>query len=105
MADEPISTEVPETVTVDRGADKKQLGDLNAEFADFWSEQDKGEAAAAPPAPGEGEKTGAAQETKETKPEPKPADRETKPPVTETKPPPVETARPPKSFTGDQVQP
>jgi predicted nucleic acid-binding Zn-ribbon protein len=69
----PISTEVPETVTIDTGADAKQLGDLNKEFADFWKEEDQGgeTQTTAPPAPD----TGAAQETKESKapPEPKPA--------------------------------
>jgi hypothetical protein len=72
----PISTEVPETVTVDTGADKESLGNLNKDFADFWTEQDS----EAPPAPG-GEQSGAAQETvkeapaKETEPK-----REVKPP-------------------------
>jgi hypothetical protein len=106
MADNPpISTEVPETVTVDTGADKAQLGDLNAEFADFWKEKDS-ETTTAPEAPG-GERTGAAQETKETKPEPKPAAQETKPSSTETKPTPVETKPPevkPKELTDDEVQ-
>lgn len=90
MADDnpPISTEVPETVTVDTGADKAQLGNLNAEFADFWKEKDA--ETTAPEAPGD-ERTGAAQETKETKPETKPPPRETKPSVTETKPPVTET--------------
>jgi hypothetical protein len=105
MADNPpISTEVPETVTVDTGADKGQLGDLNAEFADFWKEKDA-ETTTAPEAPGP-EQTGAAQETKE-KPEPKPAAQEPKPPVTETKPAPVETKPPevkPKELTDDEVQ-
>src|SRR6266403_607038 len=103
MADNPpISTEVPETVTVDTGADKAQLGDLNAEFADFWKEKDS-ETTTAPEAPGE-ERTGAAQETKETKPETKPAAQETKPPVTETKPAPVETKPAAKELTDDEVQ-
>jgi hypothetical protein len=100
MADNPpISTEVPETVTVDTGADKAQLGDLNAEFADFWKEKDA-ETTTAPEAPGE-ERTGAAQETKETKPEPKPTAQETKSPPSETKPPEV---KPPKELTDDEIQ-
>src|SRR6516162_5445361 len=72
MADDapvPISTSVPETVTIDTGADAKTLGDLNKEFADFWSEQDSGAPdTTAPAAPD----TGAGQETKETKVEPPP---------------------------------
>jgi len=65
MADDPpISTTVQETVTVDTGADKEQLGNLNEDFKDFWAEQDsktdlEKEPAGAPAAPG----TGAAQET------------------------------------------
>lgn len=104
MADNPpISTEVPETTTIDTGADSKQLGDLNAEFKDFWAEQDTGTTAepapAAPAAPGE---TGAGQETKEPPAETKPAKTETKKPVstldsayekpTETKPSSTETS-------------
>lgn len=67
----PISTEAPETVTVDLGVDKEQLGDLNKTFDDFWAEEDSKESPAisAPEAPTEGP----AQETKESKlPEPKP---------------------------------
>lgn len=102
MADNPpISTEVPETVTVDTGADKAQLGDLNKEFADFWTEKDA-ETTSAPEAPGT-ERTGAAQETRETKPEPKPTVQETKPSVTETKPAPVET-KAPKEVTDDEIE-
>ncbi len=102
MPDEPISTTVPETITVETGADKAQLGDLNAEFADFWKEKDSETTTTAPEAPGE-ERTGAAQETKETKPEPKPATQETKPTASETKPAPVET-KAPKELTDDEVQ-
>ena len=36
----PISTTVPETVTMDLGADKEQIKSLESEFTDFWSEQD-----------------------------------------------------------------
>ena len=65
----PISTEVPETVTVDTGADAKSIGDLNKEFSDFWAQEDtKAEEASAPAAPD----TGAGQETKETKQAPAP---------------------------------
>src|SRR5258706_1729046 len=91
----PISTTVPETVSVDTGASKESLGDLNKEFADFWTEKDA-ETTTAPEAPGE-ERAGAAQETKETKPE-------TKPPVTETKPAPVETKPAAKELTDDEIQ-
>jgi hypothetical protein len=86
MADDPpISTTVPETVTVDTGADKESLGNLNEHFADFWkSEDEKVEAApAAPEAPGEG----AGQETAKAPAETKPDLGETKAPVPETKPP------------------
>jgi hypothetical protein len=61
----PISTTSQETVTVDTGADKELLGNLNDQFADFWKEEDT--KADAPAAPGEG----AAQETRE-KPREKP---------------------------------
>src|SRR4029077_9500822 len=57
----PISTDVPETVTVDTQADKATIDSLNKDFADFWKEADA--ASDAPEAPGEG----AAQETKESK--------------------------------------
>src|ERR1700757_2438436 len=82
---EPISTTVPESVTVDTGADKESLGNLNEQYADFWKgEDEKTEAApAAPEAPGEG----AAQETAKAPAETKPALAETKAPVPETKPP------------------
>jgi len=36
----PISTTVPETVTMDLGVDKEQIKSLESEFTDFWSEQD-----------------------------------------------------------------
>jgi hypothetical protein len=82
MADAPITTTVPETVTVDTGADKEQLGNLQADFSDFWAEQDskadleKTSDAPAAPVPSEG----AAQETKVTaSAEPKPAAPEAKP--------------------------
>jgi hypothetical protein len=98
MADNPpISTEVPETVTVDTGSDAKTLGDLNAEFADFWKEQDA-QTEGAPSAPGP--ETGALQETKEPKPETKPPVTETKPVVPETKP----SETPPKTLTDEEVE-
>jgi hypothetical protein len=66
MADEspPLSTTVPETVTVDLGVDKEQLGNLEDSFKDFWEEADKADKAVpeAPPAP-EAPSAGPAQET------------------------------------------
>ena len=65
----PISTEAPETVTVDTGADPQTIQSLNSSFEDFWAETDsKADMETEPPDAPEG----AAQETKETKPEPKP---------------------------------
>lgn len=64
MADNPpISTTVPETVSVDTGADKETITSLTSAFDDFWSEQDT-------------KPTGPAQETK-------PAKAEAPPPPTE----------------------
>jgi hypothetical protein len=70
MADDtaPITTTVPETVSVDTGADKADIASITDSFADFWKEEDAKEtpeekSTDAPPAPGEG----AAQETVETK--------------------------------------
>jgi hypothetical protein len=57
----PISTEVPETVTVDTGADKESVQSLNQAFSDFWTEQDTGSSEPPPEAPSG---QGAAQETK-----------------------------------------
>jgi hypothetical protein len=75
--DPPISTEVPETVTIDTGADKEQAASLASEFADFWKEKDAEVGISdAPEAPGEG----AAQQTKESKAPP------SKEPETPTKP-------------------
>lgn len=69
MADNPpISTSVPETVTVDTGADAESIGTLNDSFKDFWKEEDSKESPAAPEAPGAG------QETKETKEKPQPVE-------------------------------
>jgi hypothetical protein len=80
----PITTTVPETVSVDTGADKESIASITDSFSDFWKEEDAKEGAPeekpsdAPAAPGEG----AAQETKvetpldKTAPEPR---REPKP--------------------------
>jgi hypothetical protein len=90
MADDaPISTTVPETVTVDLGVDKGQLGDLNKSFSDFWGEQDTGEAAppvkeAAPAAPAAPETP-----TKEVTPQEEVSPKETVP-ATGTAPEPVD---------------
>jgi hypothetical protein len=62
----PITTTVPETVSVDTGADKESIASITDSFSDFWKEEDAKEGApeekstSAPAAPGEG----AAQETK-----------------------------------------
>jgi hypothetical protein len=111
MADDavPISTTVPETVTIDTGADKETLGDLGKQFSDFWAEQDSGTGGAteAPAAPAEGGEGGAAQETKpEKQPEPKPEPPKPKPQAA-TPPPPVEPKpQPPaeKRFTDEEVE-
>src|SRR6516165_1589500 len=99
MADDapvPISTSVPETVTIDTGADAKTLGDLNKEFADFWSEQDSGAPdTTAPAAPD----TGAGQETKETKVEPPPKPKPEPPKEKAPSPPPKAD----KQFSDDEV--
>jgi hypothetical protein len=101
MADDvtPVSTTVPETVTIDTGADKETLGDLNKQFSDFWAEQDTAPASDAPPAPAE---EGAAQETKpEKQPAPKP--EPPKPKQQQATPPPVEP-KPEKRFTDEEVE-
>ena len=64
MADEPVSTTVTETTSVDTGVDKATVESLNQQFEDFWAGEDAKEEGA-PAAPGEG----AGQETKETKPD------------------------------------
>ena len=82
--DEPVSTTVSETVTTDTGADKQTADSLEADFKDFWKEEDS-KTDGAPAAPGDG----AAQETRETKAprrETKPDDHETP----ESKPEPKE---------------
>lgn len=90
--DPPVSTTVPETVTVDTGADQKTIGDLNKEFQDFWNEQDTGEPSSAPPAP----EAGAAQETPPPKPKEEPKAKEPAPVIK----PKEET----KSFSDDEVE-
>jgi hypothetical protein len=80
----PISTEVPETVTVDTQADKATVDSLNKDFADFWKEADTKEGGSdAPEAPGEG----AAQETKESVTPAKEPEAPTKPLETPSKTP------------------
>jgi hypothetical protein len=93
----PITTTVPESVSIDTGADQSELGNLNKAFDDFWGEKDGEATTDAPPAPGAG---GAAQETKA--PETKPAPAETKPPPLETKP--AEPKLPEaKEFTDEEI--
>src|SRR5262249_29438392 len=63
----PISTTVPETTTIDTGADPESIATLKESFEDFWKDQDAGQPETiAPEAPGP------AQETKPAK-EPTPA--------------------------------
>lgn len=105
MADNPpISTSIPETVTVDTGADPQSIESLKADFADFWKEQDQKEgetpaAEVAPAAPGEG----TAQETRPAKPEPKPVPVEAKPPISEPKPQISEPKPREKELTDDDI--
>jgi len=108
MADDavPVSTTVPETVTIDTGADKETLGDLNKQFADFWQEEDNKAGAEAPPAAPAPD--GAAQETKPEKqreppPKPVPPKATAPPPVQQTQVPPP-TATPDKRFSDDEVE-
>jgi hypothetical protein len=89
MADNPpISTEAPETVTVDTGADQQTIQNLNANFEDFWAEQDSKSSLEAEPPPEAPE--GAGQETKREaiKPEETAVKADVKLP--ETTPPPVQ---------------
>jgi hypothetical protein len=65
----PISTSVPETVTVDTGADPEAIGTLNDSFKDFWKEEDAKTGDEAPAAPGPSQET-----TKEPAPETKPVE-------------------------------
>jgi hypothetical protein len=80
MADTaPVSTTVPENVTIDTGADKASIESLSSAFDDFWkSEDSKAETPEPPEAPAAGG------ETKPPKEEPKP---ETKPDEGEGQPP------------------
>jgi hypothetical protein len=55
----PVSTTVPETITVDTGASPEDLGKLKDDFKDFWAEQDDEQ-----PQPKAPEAPGPAQETK-----------------------------------------
>jgi len=81
----PVSTTVPETVTIDTGASPEDLNQLKANFKDFWDEADSGTPSAepktAPDAPGP------AQETKEEDKEPVPATVKEKTKVQEVIPP------------------
>jgi hypothetical protein len=92
---------VPETTTIDTGADAKTIGDLNKEFSDFWAEEDKAEEtqSTAPSAPD----TGAGQETRETKQAPAPKG-EGKPDKAEPSPK-AETPKgeAPKEFTDTEI--
>jgi hypothetical protein len=95
----PISTEVPETVTIDTGADAKQLGDLNKEFSDFWAEEDKPETqTTAPSAPD----AGAGQETKEAK-QPAAPKGEPKPEPVKAKAEPPPKTEAPKEFSDAEI--
>lgn len=85
MADDvapPVSTTVPETVTIDTRAAPEDVKALKDSFQDFWKEQDAeaSQETKAPDAPGP------AQETKTSEPETKATEPETKPPPAETKP-------------------
>ena len=84
------STTVTETVTTDTGADKETADSLDADFKDFWKEEDNKQDGA-PEAPGDG----AAQETRETK-APKPETKETRTETPEAKP---ET----KEYSDDEI--
>jgi hypothetical protein len=79
--DPPLSSTVTETVTTDTGVDKETAASLNAQFEDFWKDEDA-KTDGAPEAPG------AAQETRESKAprhEAKEAPLETKEPKAEAK--------------------
>lgn len=110
MADNPpISTEVTETTTIETGASKESIGDLNAQFADFWAQEDAKPDSGAPAAPEAPEpppkpKTGPAQDTKTT-PEPPPRKAAVEPPPELTKPTPVapvETKKP-KEYSDEEI--
>jgi hypothetical protein len=78
--DPPLSSTVTETVTTDTGADKETAASLNAQFEDFWKDEDA-KTDGAPEAPGAGQETKEKPESRsrtETKPEPKIPDSEHK---------------------------
>jgi hypothetical protein len=78
----PISTSVPETVTVDTGADAESIGTLNDSFKDFWKEEDeKVEGGEAPAAPGPAQET--KPETKKEEPAPSEPQAPVQPPAKE----------------------
>ena len=89
------SSTVTETVTTDTGADKETAATLNAQFEDFWKEEDEKAGDSAPAAPGEG----ATQETKESKAETKRAKPETPELKVETAKPSLET----KEYTDEEI--
>jgi hypothetical protein len=104
MADNPpISTESPETVTVDTGASKESISDLNAQFADFWEKEDAKPSSDAPEAPTEAEPKGAAQETK-TEPAPKPVEPPIKPVEPLSKPLEPPSKPPAREVTDDEIE-
>lgn len=93
--DEPVSTTIPETVTTDTGADKQTADSLEADFKDFWREEDS-KTDGAPAAPGDG----ASQETKEPKRETRPAEGDTKQPGDDTPEPKPET----KEYSDEDIE-
>jgi len=59
----PISTTVPETTTIDTGADPESIATLKESFEDFWKDQDEGQPETkAPEAPGPAQETKPAKE-------------------------------------------
>jgi hypothetical protein len=94
MAEEPISTTVPETVTTDTGADAESAASLNDAFKDFWKEADAEQAPAAP-------SEGAVQETREKEAEPEePKEPKSAKPSEE---PPPKSAPEPEIRTADEI--
>ena len=100
MADDalPISTTVPETVTIDTGADKETLGNLDKQFADFWGEEDAktGPVGTPPAAPDAGA-------SQETKPEKQPPPPKPEPPKQQQPVPPLQP-QPDKRFSDEEVE-
>jgi hypothetical protein len=86
--DEPLSSTVTESVTTETGVDKEVAASLNAQFEDFWKEEDQ-KTDGAPEAPG------AAQETRE-KPEPRSR--------TETKAEPKLSVSEPKEVSDEEIE-